>query len=80
MFERIRWQNADDKFPDSCHHLRKGIIMSLSRNRDVARAEHVQNGEGHMYRDLLLTEDYQSKLAHAIYLGILSYLEEESLL
>lgn len=30
--------------------------------------------------DLLLTEDYQSKLAHAIYLGILSYLEEESLL
>lgn len=31
--------------------------MSLSRNRDVARAEHVQNGEGHMYRDLLLTED-----------------------
>lgn len=31
--------------------------MSLSRNRDVARAEHVQNGEGHMHRDLLLTED-----------------------
>lgn len=31
--------------------------MSLSRNRDVAGAEHVQNGEGHMYRDLLLTED-----------------------
>ena len=30
--------------------------------------------------DLLLTEDYQNKLAHAIYLGILSYLEEESLL
>lgn len=57
MFERIRWQNADDKFPDSCHHMRKGITMSLSRNRDVARAEHVQNGEGHMYRDLLLTED-----------------------
>ena len=31
--------------------------MSLSRNRDVARAEHVQNGKGHMYRDLLLTEE-----------------------
>ena len=30
--------------------------------------------------DLLLTEDYQNKIAHAIYQGILSYLEEESLL
>ena len=46
-----------DKLPSRCHHMRKGITMSLSRNRDVARAEHVQNGEGHMYRDLLLTED-----------------------
>lgn len=44
-------------YPVVCHHMRKGITMSLSRNRDVARAEHVQNGEGHMYRDLLLTED-----------------------
>lgn len=31
--------------------------MSLSRNRDVARAEHVQGGEGHMMRDLLLEGD-----------------------
>ena len=44
-------------YPVVRHHIRKGITMSLSRNRDVARAEHVQNGEGHMYRDLLLTED-----------------------
>ncbi len=44
-------------YPVVRHHMRKGITMSLSRNRDVARAEHVQNGEGHMYRDLLLTED-----------------------
>ena len=37
--------------------MRKGITMSLSRNRDVARAEHVQNGEGHMYRYLLLNDE-----------------------
>jgi len=30
--------------------------------------------------DLLLDEDYQNKLVRAIYMGILEYLEEESLL
>lgn len=31
--------------------------MSLSRNREVAKAEHVQGGTGYILRDLLLSND-----------------------
>ena len=31
--------------------------MSLARNREVAKAEHVQGGDGYILRDLLLQED-----------------------
>lgn len=40
--------------------------MSLSRNREVAKAEHVQGGEGYILRDLLLQGDQlHGKLTYA---------------
>lgn len=40
--------------------------MSLSRNREVAKAEHVQGGEGYILRDLLLSGDQlHGKLTYA---------------
>lgn len=31
--------------------------MSLSRNREIVKAEHVQGGEGYILRDLLISDD-----------------------
>lgn len=40
--------------------------MSLSRNREVAKAEHVQGGEGYILRDLLLQgKQLHGKLTYA---------------
>lgn len=40
--------------------------MSLSRNREVAKAEHVQGGDGYILRDLLLQGDQlHGKLTYA---------------
>ncbi|WP_251197349.1 cupin domain-containing protein [Anaerotardibacter muris] len=40
--------------------------MSLSRNREVAKAEHVQGGEGYILRDLLLQgEQLHGQLTYA---------------
>ena len=35
----------------------KGEDMSVSRNREIAKVAHVQGGEGHILRDLLLSDD-----------------------